>query len=787
MALRHLLRRNAEGVPLERMALLHGGSAPYPVLIRDLAAASGLPTHGPGLRPLTATLAGRVLTGALGLPDRDWRRDEVAAWLASGPLLHAGHAVPSAEWDRLSRDAGVVGGLDQWRERLTGHALALGARAELLDRTAEDDSRRLAAACRLDAERCRELWQFLEGLGARLAAAPRAWGDWGAWAGGLLADLLGGATRHGRWPHAEVAGLDAVVTALGTLGALDWIGGPAPRPGDFRMALSAELDRPAPETTRFGRGLLVGPLATAVGLDLDVVCIVGMADGAFPAGTGDDVLVPDRERTAAGPGVPLRGATSLEARRAYLAASAGASERVLSYARGDQRTGRELRPASAWLDAVREMAPPGGRLQAGDVRDGPPPGVGAADFEFVRSFAEAVADGDGAGEPLCVADWELRSTARWRRDHSDLAGHFLTRSDAVLAGALDARRGRRSRALTRFDGRVDGDDVRFPLGAGAQSPTGLEGYARCPRSYLLGTLLDLTERPAPEDALQLTAMERGIVVHKILEQLVAAELATRRVGDGTGGAGGAQGVAGIEGAEARVLELAAAAFSELEQRGVAGHPALWPIDEARIVGDLRQFVRDDAVYRAATRSAPVAVEEGFGFGDDPGVSVDLGPGRSVRFRGRVDRVDAGPGGAVRVIDYKTGRPAAAPVGGDPLAGGTRLQLPVYAMAAQRRHGDAASVEAGYWYVGAHALPATLSLDDHLAARLAEVVATAVGGIEAGVFPGNPGRSDPSADEREGHCHTCPFDELCPADRVTSWVRKREDPLLEAYRRMTEPA
>lgn len=783
MALRYLLRRNAEGVPLERMALVHGGAAPYPVLVRDLAAAAGLPTHGPGMRPLAATLAGRVLAGALALADRDWRRDEVAAWLASGPLLFGGHAVPSAEWGRLSREAGVVGGLDQWRERLTGHALALGARAELLDRAVDDDSRRLAAACRVDAERCRELWRFLEALGARLASAPRAWGDWGAWAGRLLADLLGGAGHHGRWPHAEVAAFDAVRAALGTLGALDWIGGPHPRPGDFRMALAAELDRAAPETTRFGRGLLVGPLATAVGLDLDVVCVVGMTEGTFPAGAGDDVLVPDRERLAAGAGVPLRGATSLEARRAYLAASAGASERVLSYARGDQRTGRELRPAPAFLDALRSLTPSGDRLHAGDVRDGPPPGTQPGTFDFVRSYAEAVEDGDGAGEPLCVADWELRSTVRWRRAHPDLAGHFLARSDAVLAGALDARRARRRRRLTRFDGLVEGVDVRSPLGTGPQSATGMEAYARCPRSYLLASLLGLSERPAPEDVLQLTAIERGVVVHRILEQLVAAELAAPRPG---GGAGAVE-AGTVEAVEARMLELAAKAFAELEQRGVAGHPALWAIDRARITGDLRQFVRDDAAYRAATGAVPVAVEDLFGFGDDPGLAIELGDGRSVRFRGRVDRVDAGPDGTLRVIDYKTGRVAAAPSDADPLAGGTRLQLPVYAMAARRRHGARGAVEAGYWYVGAQAMPASQPLDESLVARLSEVVATAVGGIEGGVFPGNPGRSDPSGDEREGHCHTCPFDELCPADRVTAWVRKREDPALAAYRRMTEPA
>lgn len=775
MALRYLLRRNAEGVPLERMALLHGGAPPYPVLARDLAAAAGLPTHGPGTRPLSASIAGRVLAGALALGDRDWRRDEVAAWLGCGPLLHAGRAVPSAEWDRLSCEAGVVSGLGQWRDRLAVHAAALRARAELLDRAPDEEGRRLAAACRLDAGHCLELWRFLEGLAGRLAEAPRAWGTWGEWGRRLLIDLLGDPSRRATWPLPEIAAFDAVLAVLGTLGSLDWIGGPDPRPGDFRSALLAELDRPAPETTRFGRGVLVGPLTAGMGLDLDVVCVVGVVDGTFLAGAGDDVLVPDRERLAAGPAVPLRGATHAEARRAYLAVMAGAPERVLSYPRGDQRTGREQRPARPLLDALSAFAPGDDRLHAGDVRHGPPPGVPRESFEFVRSFAEAVQDEDGDGEPLCVADWELRSLTRWRRARPDLSGHFLARADPVLSGALSARRARRSRRLTRFDGMVDGGDVASPLGAGPQSATGLEAYARCPRSYLFATLLGLAERPVPEDVLQLTPMERGIVVHRILEQLVAGER------------GEQAGAPTIEATKARMLELAAAAFSELEQQGLTGHPALWAIDRARIVGDLRQFVRDDAAYRAATGAAPVAVEDLFGFGDDPGVEIQLGPGRTVRFRGRVDRVDAVPDGGLRVIDYKTGRLARPPGDGDPLAGGTCLQLPVYALAARRRHGATGPVTAGYWYVGAQAAPAGMALDGAVVDRLTAVVGTAVGGIERGVFPANPGRTDPSTDARTGNCHTCAFDRMCPADRVTAWARKRDDPAVEAYRGMTEPA
>jgi RecB family exonuclease len=76
---------------------------------------------------------------------------------------------------------------------------------------------------------------------------------------------------------------------------------------------------------------------------------------------------------------------------------------------------------------------------------------------------------------------------------------------------------------------------------------------------------------------------------------------------------------------------------------------------------------------------PSRFEFAFGMEGGPAFEYDSGDGPSVTFRGRIDRVDDLPDGAVRIIDYKTGK--ASRYKADKLVGGTQLQLPIYLLAA----------------------------------------------------------------------------------------------------------
>jgi hypothetical protein len=763
LAARQLAAHNAAGIPLERMAVAHGGNEPYPRLVHDVLTRAGIPFNGTGIRTLAATVAGRTLLGALALVDHDWRRDDVAAWLTSAPLLQRGRAVPASAWDALSCEAGVVAGLGEWRNRLAAHAATLRARAELLEEIGETPGRSL----RRDAEQCGSLSAFVEDLARRLDEAPGTWGGWARWARRFLRDLLGEPVHQVGWPAGEIAALDAVLEAVQGLAAL---GDGHPAPDHLRSALVAELEAPAPQVSRFGHGILVGRVAEMVGLDLDVLCVVGMTDGSFPGRADDDVLVPDREREKCGDEVPLRGARLPEARRDYLAALAAASVRMLSFAAWDQRQGRRQRPSRLLLDTLSTLAAGGRRLYARDLE-----GLGTHDgYVSIPSFAAAVAA--PVGEPVSEADWDLQSLVRWTRDGGDLGRHVLSEVDPVLRAGLALRRERRRPVFTRYDGRVDGLRVPSPAGPSSvggvvQSPTGLETFARCPRRYLFGTLLGVAVRERPEAVLRVSPLERGNIVHRVLERFIGEELARGRIDPLTPW--------GKKGDE-RLRRIAEEVFSDFERRGLTGHDALWRMDRSSILGELRHFLREDDRYRRETGATPEAVEQPFGREGETPVSVPLVGGRAVRFRGTIDRIDRTADGGLSVLDYKTG--ARHGTEADPVARGTRLQLPVYGLAARERYRPAGPVDVRYWFVSdkggerGHYARDGFTLTSGGEARFAEVVGTLVTAIEAGRFPGNP-----------AGCAVCPFDRICPADRGRSWERKRSDAWIAGYLAVAEPS
>src|SRR5262249_47590078 len=117
---RRIVAHADEGLPLHRIAIVARIAEPYARLVPEVLDAAGIAWNGAAARRLADTTVGRVIRGLLELAEHDFARDAVAAWLASGPILDPadGRTVDAARDDLLSREAGVVGGAEQWRERL---------------------------------------------------------------------------------------------------------------------------------------------------------------------------------------------------------------------------------------------------------------------------------------------------------------------------------------------------------------------------------------------------------------------------------------------------------------------------------------------------------------------------------------------------------------------------------------------------------------------------------------------------------------------------------------------
>ena len=92
----------------------------------------------------------------------------------------------------------------------------------------------------------------------------------------------------------------------------------------FTRTLALELEADLGRVGRFGEGVLVGPIAMGIGLDLDLVVVLGLAEGTFPAPVRDDSLLPDHEREAAGDELAAATAAGRREHRELLARLAGA-------------------------------------------------------------------------------------------------------------------------------------------------------------------------------------------------------------------------------------------------------------------------------------------------------------------------------------------------------------------------------------------------------------------------------------------------------------------------------
>ena len=180
----------------------------------------------------------------------------------------------------------------------------------------------------------------------------------------------------------------------------------------------------------------------------------------------------------------------------------------------------------------------------------------------------------------------------------------------------------------------------------------------------------------------MSALERGVLVHRILERFVKERRQT----------------------DADLMELAEEEFVIAEQRGVTGYPLLWDLAKEDIRARLQSFAGREAEWLAGVVSEAGA-EAGFGPGTDIGeVSVSVDDLGEVWFRGKIDRIDV-VGDEVRVRDFKTGRPepyfdgARGRRATRTLANGRALQLPVYAAAARRKYpDDAVDISASYCWL-----------------------------------------------------------------------------------------
>jgi hypothetical protein len=547
---------------------------------------------------------------------------------------------------------------------------------------------------------------LLTAYASDLCTRLRAIDDAPTWATATaqLAELVAHVLRDGVLPE-ERRAAGRIRTAITAIAPQD---PDAPNPGRTVLAehLASELAQGTARIGSLSTGVTVGTLPSAVGRDLDLVIVLGMADGLAPAPSVIDPLFPEGAVEKLGGAMQSERQVRAEARDQFAAALSAGTRTLVTTPRGNLRESgpRFLSPWIAPHRAVTVADP--AELPGEDQL----PGITHLRHVFGQIASPLAGTRDGFGATAGPTTLPATIGRAWHR--AQLTGTQLT-DQAVGGSALpdlpdrarlarEIRAERRAGDFGRFTGNVSVLTSAVPLTPDTPSPfavtnpaatapgptpvdgvrispTALEKWAKDPFEYFLERVLCVDLFAYPDEEESADPLMIGNIVHETLELVVDEQLSTGAVPE-----------------DARIEEILASVFARHERASWSA--VLWR-DQQRTARTM--VLREVAELRTGA-FLPLGAESSFGMEEDgvPHLEVDLGNGKVVLVRGSVDRIDRTSGGTLRVVDYKTGKSDsyASIVGEpegvrrgrtdrpfDPTAGGTRLQLPLYALHALRDH------------------------------------------------------------------------------------------------------
>jgi len=321
---------------------------------------------------------------------------------------------------------------------------------------------------------------------------------------------------------------------------------------------------------------------------------------------------------------------------------------------------------------------------------------------------------------------------------ADEALSAMPPADATLSPVASAwlalRRGRSPAARAEFHGDAG------PVHSAVYTVTGIDRFLQCPFKYFAHTVLRLPEDI--EDEPTMTPRAEGEFVHGVLRAFFEAWQA-----------------AGLGAITADLLPDARSRFAAVAEQALAGLPASEAaVQRMRLLGAVGAPGLGEVVLAAeAERPAPVR-ERLLEYELSGEFTISAGgEARTVRLRGKADRVDLLDEGRFRLFDYKNGsapKPAQT------------IQLPIYAVCVrqqlQRTRGeDWEPAEAGYLAFGERRA-FHLAVDD--GPKGAEAMADgqrrlldAIDQIERGSFPPRP--------FSRRICSYCAYATVCRKDYV----------------------
>jgi ATP-dependent helicase/nuclease subunit B len=222
-----------------------------------------------------------------------------------------------------------------------------------------------------------------------------------------------------------------------------------------------------------------------------------------------------------------------------------------------------------------------------------------------------------------------------------------------LSSGRAAHEARESDTVTEFDGKVPADKTRDPRENPdlVMSASMIETIAKCPFSYFLNHVLRV--RPLDELVIQpdrwLPPQDRGALLHELFRRFMTTLKARDEKPSVKKHLTLIQGMADTLAKEYRdLIPPPGEAIYEQERKDLLKAAEVFlKVEEEHCKGCTPEFFElpfgiDDEEARKLGTTSPV--------------EIPLGQGKSLRLRGRIDRIDRMPDGGYEVWDYKTGDP-----------------------------------------------------------------------------------------------------------------------------------
>ena len=336
---------------------------------------------------------------------------------------------------------------------------------------------------------------------------------------------------------------------------------PPPTIERIRDAVGVRIDSHGGKHGKSGTGVTVGALADAAGRDLDVVVILGAAEGLLPVPRREDPLLP-AELTGHTPATlwTLNIATTGLHSRQPEPNEWSPSPRQPAWR---CRTGTEPLVAACARRTRRHRCR---RRRLAEANPGADRIVVVESFDVAAQNANPRIGASAASE----TEWRLRALAAVPAEQRQTV---LT--DPIVCSGMRMRSDRLRGRFTRFNGNVH--DVRDLLTVfdNPVSPTRLEDWVKSPYRFFLTSVLGAKELPDPDEATEIDALTRGNLIHTILERYVIGTID-----------GAAQSLSRLTDIADDVLGSA-----ERDNPGWLGH--LWAQARGTIMYDLREWHRLD--------------------------------------------------------------------------------------------------------------------------------------------------------------------------------------------------